>query len=172
MPDFIHILLNGSVGCKFAGTSHIENCALSPAGCIPVSRFHFLLRLCIGLEILQDEISIRLVGGQGIQQGIIQRTEQLLVCGIGSVNQLCQHLVDIRIFLEYLHGIIPAMVLILNHLVRGQTEDKGILFSNLFHNLHICTVHGSQSQCTIEHELHIARTGSLLAGSGNLLPRR
>ena len=60
------------------------------------------------------------------------------------------------------------MVFIIDDFVRGKTEDKRIFFSYFLHDLHICTIHGSNGECTIKHELHITGTGCFLAGCRNL----
>ena len=48
-----------------------------------------LLSGCSGRGV--DEIHIRLGGGLGIQQRIVQREEQLLILSVGAINQLCHH---------------------------------------------------------------------------------
>ena len=53
------------------------------------------------------------------------------------------------------------MILIVDNLLCGQTENKGVLFSNFLNDLHVCTVHGSQSRSAVQHELHVTGTGSL-----------
>ena len=80
MPDLIHILLDGSVGGKLARACHIEDSALSPVVFVAVSGFYSLLCLCIGLEVLEDEVGVCLGGALGIQQRVVQRTEQLGIC--------------------------------------------------------------------------------------------
>lgn len=67
MPDLIHILLDGSVGGKLARASHVQDRALSPVVFVAVSGFYSLLCLCVGLEVLEDEVSIRLGGALGVQ---------------------------------------------------------------------------------------------------------
>ena len=61
------------------------------------------------------------------------------------------------------------MVLIVDNFLCGQTEDKGILFAHFFYDLHVGTVHGSQSQGTVQHELHVTGTGRFLTCGRNLL---
>ena len=55
------------------------------------------------------------------------------------------------------------------HLCRAHAEDKDIVSADLLANFHICTIHRADCQRTVQHKLHIACTGSLLARSRNLL---
>ena len=77
MPDFIHILLDGSVRGELAGACHIKDSALSPVVFVAVSGFHSLLCFCVGLEVLEDEVGVCLRSALGVQQRIVQRAEQL-----------------------------------------------------------------------------------------------
>ena len=77
MPDLIHILLYSSVRCELAGAGYVEDCALRPVVLVAVSSFHSLLCFCIGLEVLEDEVGVCLGRALGVQQGIVQRAEQL-----------------------------------------------------------------------------------------------
>ncbi|SCH33629.1 Uncharacterised protein [uncultured Clostridium sp.] len=126
--------------------------------------------LCIGPEILQDEVGVRTVAVVRIQQGIIQVTEQLRILGcVITIDQLHQHVTDILIGIEDIHGVVAAMLLIIDNLVCAQTEDKGVFLTHLFYHFHICTVHGSDGQGSVQHELHVTGTGRLLAGGRDLL---
>ena len=81
MPDLIHILLDGSVGGKLARASHVQDRALSPVVFVAVSGFYSLLCLCVGLEVLEDEVGVCLGRTLGVQQRIVQRAEQLGISG-------------------------------------------------------------------------------------------
>ena len=107
MPDLIHILLYSSVRCELAGACHIQDGALRPVVLVAVSSFHSLLCFCIGLEVLEDEVGVCLGGALGIQQRVVQRTEQLGISRCeGSVDQLHQYLADILIIVvRYFGGI-------------------------------------------------------------------
>ena len=115
MPDFIHILLNGTVRGEFSGACDIQDRTLCPAGFIQMFFLDLSLSSGIRLEILQDEVSIRLGRTLRVQQGIVKRSEQfrILRC-VGAVDQLHQHFSHIRIAVENLHGIVPAELLVMN----------------------------------------------------------
>ena len=70
---------------------------------------------------------------------------------------------------EVAHRIVGVVVLIFDNLICGKSEDKGVLLSNFLNDLYVCTVHGSKSQGTVQHELHVTGTGSLFTCGGNLL---
>ena len=61
------------------------------------------------------------------------------------------------------------MLLVVDDLIRAHAEDKRILCAHFLHDLHVGAVHGAKGQRTVEHQLHVAGAGCLLAGGGNLL---
>ena len=75
MPDLIHILLDGTVGSEFSGAGHVHHSHSCPALLIAVSSFYFLLCLCIGLKVCQNEVGICAVAALGVQQRIIDLAE-------------------------------------------------------------------------------------------------
>ena len=80
MPDLIHILLYGSVRGELAGACHIQDGALRPVVLVAVSGFHSLLCLCVGLEVLEDEVGVCLGRALGVQQGIVCTPFIILDC--------------------------------------------------------------------------------------------
>lgn len=71
IPDFIHILLNSSVRCKFTCTSSIQERHLRPSFFVSISFLYFFLCCCIRFEISQNKVSICLVTAVCVQQRII-----------------------------------------------------------------------------------------------------
>ena len=169
MPDFIYVLLDGSVGCELSAACGIQHCHLSPSGFVSVSFFDTFLCVCIGTEVCQNEVSICTVAALGIQQRIVDLTESFrIIRCIFSVDQLHQHTSDILIAVEDVFWMISAILFIVDNFVCGQTEDECILFSNFFYDLDIGTVHGSKSRSTVQHELHVTGSGCFLGSCGNL----
>ena len=76
---------------------------------------------------------------------------------------------DILIVDKVAHRIIGIVVLIFDNLICGKSENEGVFFSNFLYDLNICTVHRSESQGAVQHELHVTGTGSLFTCGGNLL---
>ena len=58
VPDLIHILLDGTIGGELAGACHLEDGALCPACLVQILHLHSLLRIRVGLEVLEDEVCI------------------------------------------------------------------------------------------------------------------
>ena len=50
-----------------------------------------------------------------------------------------------------------------------QTEQEHIFIAQPLIHLDICTVKRANGDCAVEHKLHVARSGGLLAGGGYLL---
>ena len=129
-----------------------------------------MLGIDIGAEVLEDEVAVRGIHAVFLQKAVVQGAEKLgIFAGVGSVDQLYQHLADLFVVVEDFHGIVAAVLLVIHDFVRRHTEDKGILPADFFYDLDVGTVHGSESHCAVEHELHVAGTGSFLTGRGNLL---
>ena len=63
-----------------------------------------------------------------------------------AVDQLVHDSADIAVAVEDVDGIVTAVFLIIDHLIGGHAEDKGILLSHFLHNLHIGAIHGADGQ--------------------------
>ena len=170
LPQLRCVLLNGPVGGELAGAGGVENGHLCPFILVLIGSNHIALRRCIGFEILQDEIAIGRAAGLALEQGIVQRPEQLRILRcVGAVDELHQNLAYVLIVVEDSVRIVAAVVLVADDLLRGEAEDEHVLLADLLGNLHIGAVHGADGQGSVEHQLHAARTGRLLGGRGNLL---
>ena len=56
-----------------------------------------------------------------------------------------------------------------DYFITGLTKDVNILFSNQIADLHICSIHSTERNRTIEHKLHISGTTGFLGCKRNLL---
>ena len=63
MPDILYILLDRTVGRELAAACCVEDSSLCPPLLITVCLIDLSLCLCVGAEILQDEVSICTVAG-------------------------------------------------------------------------------------------------------------
>ena len=159
MPDISYILFNGSVRGELAGACRIENGHSVPGLAVSVSFID--LRTCLGIrsEVFQNEVNIL------VDQRIEQFTESLCIAiGICAVHHLIHDSADICILLIDLSRIITAVGFITHNFIGAHTEDKGILAADFLNDLHVGAVHCTQCNGTVQHELHIACTGSFLAG--------
>lgn len=55
------------------------------------------------------------------------------------------------------------------HVVHPHAKDEEVLLARLFGHFHSGTIHGSDSQSTVEHELHVPSSGSFRPCCGDLL---
>ena len=170
MPDILDILLDGSVGGELADESDVADGHLCPALLILVGFADIMLRLDVRPEIRKDEIAVGGIHALPLEKAVVQRTEKLgILRGIGAVYKLDQNLADLLIFVEDAHGIVAAVLLVVHDLLGGKTEDEGVLFAHFLDDLDVGAVHGAESDRTVEHELHVACSGSFLTGRGDLL---
>src|SRR5699024_7011112 len=129
MPNFIYILLNCSIRCKFTTTCCVQQRFSRPSSFISVSCFYPFLRFCIGTEVCQYEIGICPVTALGIQQRIIDFPEKLCVTGVFSINQLHEHLTDLPVRIEDILRIVASVLLVVDNQLGTETEDECIFLS-------------------------------------------
>ena len=123
----------------------------------------------IGVKVRKNVIYVGSLSLHTVNQGIVNLLEQLAGGVVGAVNELVHNLCQLGISVQIFLGIVAMLMLNLQNLVRGETEDKGIFGTCLLYNLDVGTVHGSQGQGSVHHELHVACSRGFLASSGNLL---
>ena len=73
---------------------------------------------------------------------------------------------DILIGIEQLRRIIAALILQCDNFLCTHTKDKCVFFANFFN---VCSIHGSQSHSTVQHELHVTGSRSFFGSCGDLL---
>ena len=135
---------------------------------IAVSLLDSLLRFRIRTEVSKNEV---LVGRAVVvrEQRIVDRSEQLRITVKCTVHELDQDLADIRVIVENVIRAITAVMLKIDDLIRGQTEDERVLLADFLYDLNVRAVHGSERRSAVQHELHISGTGRLLGCCRDLL---
>ena len=78
-------------------------------------------------------------------------------------------LFNISISLINCSGIVIHLLIMLDNFITGLTKDINIILANQITDLHICSVHSTKSNSTIQHKLHVSSTACLLGSQGNLL---
>ena len=73
------------------------------------------------------------------------------------------------IIIENVIRVVTAVMLKVDDLIGGQTEDECVLFADFLNDLDICAVHCTDCRCAVQHELHVTCSGSFLGSRGNLL---
>ena len=114
----------------------------------------------VGIEVLHDEEFV---------VAVYQIVKQALEVAIGTVSHLIHNLADIGIGVILIPCTVAAMLVEVDNFLGAHAEDYAVVIANLLVNLNICTVHSTQGDGTVHHELHVAGTGCLLGSSGNLL---
>ena len=77
---------------------------------------------------------------------------------ICAVHELVNHTLQFPIIKVNVLRIVAAVILVIDNLLRAQSEDKRILFSYLLDDLDIRAVHGAERRSAVEHEFHISCT--------------
>lgn len=54
-------------------------------------------------------------------------------------------------------------------IVHPHTEDEEVILTSLLSHLNVGSVHGTNGQSTVQHELHVASARGLSASCGDLL---
>ena len=67
-PDVLHVLFDGTVGGELAGVCGVEDRGSRPPCFVLVLRDGTLLCVVVGLEVLQDEVTVCDVGLLGVQK--------------------------------------------------------------------------------------------------------
>ena len=166
MPDVAVILGDGAVGGEHPRFDNVHQTLAPPAhGVAGV--------IAEGLPLPHDVcVEVR----QGLEPVLMDQ----FVVQAGQVFGMTrsQHLrageeadgtADVGIALHPLGRVVVADGIAMDDLIGGLAEDIDVLFPHLLADLHSGTVHGAQGQRTVQHELHVAGAGRLLAGGGNLL---
>lgn len=65
--------------------------------------------------------------------------------------------------------MVVTLLPLLWDLVSTQSKDEHVLSTNFFCNLNIGTIHGSDDETAVHHELHVASAGGLCPSCGYLL---
>ena len=106
MPDFLCVLLDRSVRGELANVGYVHHSHAGPSLLVIVSGLNISLCSSVGLEVREDEVSVCTVVSVLVEQGIIQRAEQIrIVRGICAVDQLYEHSADVLVLVEDPHGI-------------------------------------------------------------------
>ena len=114
----------------------------------------------ISIEVLHDKEFII---------AVYQIIKEALEVAIGAISHLIHNQTHIGIGVVLIPCTVAAMIVKINNLLGTHTEDYAVFIPYLLMNLYISTVHSSQGNSTVHHELHVTSTGSLLGSCGNLL---
>ena len=66
-------------------------------------------------------------------------------------------------------GAVISLLIMLDNFLTGFTEDIDVIFANQFADLNVSAIHSSQSNGTVQHELHVTCTTCLFGSQGDLL---
>ena len=167
-PDFVSIFLDGSVAGELAGVGHVHEALLSERLFIGIIGIALELCVTIGNEIEKDIIMIRLMPIRTVDQRLVKITEHTCAAVVKcAVHQGIQHLLDAGVAVIDILGLVGLADLF--DILDSRAEDIVVLFARLLHDFDVGAVIGAERHRAVEHELHVARAGSLGTRGGNLL---
>ena len=163
MPDTFQIVFHGAVGAEVAGVGHVEQGLAVPFELIGVEGLDLRLDAHVGGEVGQGHEPVL---GQpvGHERGV----GVAVAVGEGAVGHQIDGLLQARIGLVVGGGIVAFGVLLLD-LVDGHAEQEEVLGADALTDLDVRAVQRTHGQGAVQSELHVAGTGSFLAGLGDLL---
>ena len=167
MPDILCILCNGSVRRELAAVANIHPAFLGKNQLIFIISCHLLLCLQITLKVQQQEILVGTMPAGTIHNRIMQLTEDTRTAIIQcTIYQRIEHTLDFIVIV--VHTIWIIMLLYRLDFLHGCTKDIFIDAACFLNDFDVGTIQRAERHCTICHQLHVTRAGSLLASRGNL----
>ena len=90
----------------------------------------------------------------------------------------CQHLFaydevntffDAFVIFINISGAVVCFLIMFDNFLTGFTEDIDVIFANQFADFNVSAIHSSQSNSTVQHELHVTCTTCFFGSQGDLL---
>ena len=159
MPDVAIVLGNGAVGGEHSRFGNVHQTFAPPAQWIAgviAERLSLAHDVCIEVRQRLEPIFAN--------QFIVQASQIFSSASSHHfrTSEEFDGATDVGIALYPLCGVVIANRIAMDDLIGGLTKDINIFFAHLLADFHIGAVHRAQCQCAVQHELHVASTGSFL----------
>ena len=101
-----------------------------------------------------------------VQDVIVQPLQVLLVSDLHALrsDDKVNGFLDHRTLFIIVSGYIIRIFVVIDDGLRINAEHVNVVITNQIMNLHVRAVSGSQRHGSVQHELHVGRTGGLLGG--------
>ena len=161
IPDLRAILRNGSVTTKLAWFGNTDDCHLTPLFIISVCVVCLVLSLYVRVEIEAGDIMISSITkrvNDWMNHGNI--TEESTLNGFENLSKSRSNISSLALIKFFSYPIDS-----LNPL----SKNKHIVFSNLFGDLDIGSIHCSDDKASIHNELHVRGSWCLRSSCRDVL---
>lgn len=128
-----------------------------------VGFIHSILGFDIGVVVGKAEEAVM------VHQVVEDVTEFIRVVGAEETGaDLVDHLLQLGIGVVIVERVVAPSLQIF-HFVLLHAEDKDVVHAHFFSHFDIGSIQGADGQRTVQHKLHVARSGGLSSSGGNLL---
>ena len=166
MPDIIIIFFNSPVRREESGLCDIDQSSAAPVFLICGVVSHCLLfTYHIGVEIRKSLEPV-------FPDQFILETFQMFLIAEGEhffAGEEVNRTTKVRVCLVPVFCTVITDCIAVDDLFATLTKDIDVVVSDCFGDLHVCTVHGSESQGTVQHEFHVSCSGCLFGSKADLL---
>lgn len=94
--------------------------------------------------------------------------ENLMSRIISTIDKLFYNFCKLRITCKIFRRFVRMFLFHLDNLVACKTKDESVFFTSFFKDFDVSTVHCSECQSTVKHELHIRSSRSFVTCRRNL----
>mmetsp|Transcript_15458 Transcript_15458/g.26591 ORF Transcript_15458/g.26591 Transcript_15458/m.26591 type:complete len:531 (+) Transcript_15458:357-1949(+) len=160
VPDVLGVFVDGSIGAEFSRTGGVHDRGLDPFLLVLPASVDTRLSIKIAGPVVGEEIEV-----VAIEERVQQRLEDIS----GTEHSALYLFHDALETSIHVRVAVPHVVASSLDLVRLGAEHEHVLLSHGVSDLNVGTVQRADDDATIEHELHVARAGSLGACSRDML---
>ena len=161
VPDLTAVLRNGTVRTELARLGDTDDGHLVPLALISVGGIDAILSINVRVEVEAGDVVIATVS-QLVKDGVnnISVTEE---AGLDGVEDSLQSTTDI-VSLALVNLLTDAV-----NAIDALTENEHVLLTNLFGDLDVGTIHGTNNEATVHDELHVGRARCLSTSGRDVL---
>ena len=165
MPDIVVVLFDSSVRREESGFCNINQHLLCPcfSVCVISQCLIFLLNIIVEVKQCHKPVFAYQFVVQSFEIFFVAKCQHLF-----TYNEVNTFLDAFVIFIN-ISGAVVSFLVMLDNFLTGFTEDIDVIFTNQFADLNISAIHSSQSNGTVQHELHVTCTTCLFGSQGDLL---
>ena len=164
-PDVTGVLGDGAVAGELAASGDVQHRFLieEPAVML-VERTCLVVHLDVGGEVGKVVVAIAL-----LEEGAADRFEDVRLVHVEvATEEQVHHLLDLLVGEDGGEGVVGRLQR--RNLILGLAEDEEVLHPGLLCDLDVRPIHGTDGQCAVGHEFHVARPAEALPELISLLP--
>lgn len=161
IPDLRAVLSNGPVRGELTRLGNTDDCHFSPLSIVPVSLINAILGINVAVEIEAGDVVVTAI--LQMVEDWVNNTGVTEEARFDSIENSLQTAADV-VSSTLVHCFLAS-----SDALDILSKDEHVLSTDLFGNLDISAVHGSDNETAVHYELHVGSTGSLCTSSGDML---